>query len=33
VVVGGLCFSLLLTLFVIPVMYMIMSSNKKKNAE
>ena len=32
-VVGGLCFSLLLTLFVIPVMYMIMSSNKKKNAE
>jgi len=33
VVVGGLCFSLLLTLFVIPVMYMIMSSNKKKNSE
>jgi len=33
VVVGGLCFSLLLTLFVIPVMYMVMSSNKKKNAE
>lgn len=30
VVVGGLCFSLLLTLFVIPVMYMVMSSNKKK---
>jgi hydrophobe/amphiphile efflux-1 (HAE1) family protein len=33
VVVGGLCFSLLLTLFVIPVMYMIMSSNKKKFGE
>lgn len=30
VVVGGLLFSLVLTLFVIPVMYILMSSNKKK---
>ena len=29
VVVGGLCFSLLLTLFVIPIMYIVMSSNNK----
>jgi len=32
VVVGGLFFSLMLTLFVIPVMYIVLSSkNKKKN--
>jgi len=30
VVVGGLLFSLILTLFVIPVMYTLMASNKKK---
>ncbi|MHB9054528.1 MAG: efflux RND transporter permease subunit [Paludibacteraceae bacterium] len=30
VVVGGLMFSLILTLFVIPTMYIMMSSNKKK---
>jgi multidrug efflux pump subunit AcrB len=30
VVVGGLLFSLMLTLFVIPVMYILMSSNKSK---
>jgi hydrophobe/amphiphile efflux-1 (HAE1) family protein len=30
VVVGGLCFSLLLTLFVIPIMYIVMSSKSKK---
>lgn len=30
VVVGGLLFSLMLTLFVIPIMYIIMSSNNKK---
>jgi multidrug efflux pump subunit AcrB len=29
VVVGGLFFSLLLTLFIIPVTYIVMSSNKK----
>jgi Cation/multidrug efflux pump len=33
VVVGGLLFSLLLTLFVIPVMYIVMSSNNKKVLE
>jgi multidrug efflux pump subunit AcrB len=32
VVVGGVMFSLLLTLFVIPVMYIIMSGKKKDNA-
>jgi len=31
VVVGGLLFSLVLTLFVIPVMYIVMSSKNKKN--
>ena len=30
VVVCGLLFSLILTLFVIPIMYMVMSSNSKK---
>jgi hydrophobe/amphiphile efflux-1 (HAE1) family protein len=30
VVVGGLCFSLILTLFVIPIMYILMSSKSKK---
>ena len=33
VVVGGLCFSLLLTLFVIPIMYIVMSSKNKTNIE
>jgi hydrophobe/amphiphile efflux-1 (HAE1) family protein len=33
VVVGGLLFSLLLTLFVIPVMYILMSSKNKKALE
>ena len=32
VVVGGIMFSLILTLFVIPAMYSFMSSKKKKNA-
>lgn len=32
VVVGGILFSLLLTLFVIPVMYVIMSGKKGKGA-
>ncbi|MGB4843698.1 MAG: efflux RND transporter permease subunit, partial [Ferruginibacter sp.] len=32
VVVGGVMFSLILTLFVIPAMYSFMSSRKKKNA-
>ena len=32
VVVGGIMFSLILTLFVIPAMYSFMSSRKKKNA-
>jgi len=31
VVVGGLLFSLVLTLFVIPIMYIVMSSKNKKN--
>ena len=30
VVVGGLLFSLILTLFVIPVMYIMMSGNKEQ---
>jgi multidrug efflux pump len=29
--VGGIMFSLLLTLFVIPAMYSYLSSNKKRN--
>ncbi len=33
VVIGGLMFSLMLTLFVIPAMYSFMSRTKKKNAE
>jgi len=33
VVVGGLCFSLLLTLFVIPIMYIVMSSKNKTSIE
>ena len=33
VVVGGLLFALILTLFVIPVMYTLMASNKEKMAE
>jgi multidrug efflux pump len=33
VVIGGLMFSLLLTLFVIPAMYSFMSRTKEKNAE
>lgn len=33
VVIGGLMFSLILTLFVIPAMYSYMSRTKKKNAE
>jgi multidrug efflux pump subunit AcrB len=33
VVVGGLFFALILTLFVIPVMYVLMASNKEKQAE
>lgn len=32
VVVGGIMFSLILTLFVVPAMYSFMSSKKKKNA-
>ncbi len=32
VIVGGLLFSLILTLFVIPVMYIIMAGNKKSQA-
>jgi multidrug efflux pump len=32
VVVGGIMFSLILTLFVIPAMYSFLSSKKKKNA-
>jgi multidrug efflux pump subunit AcrB len=32
VVVGGLLFSLILTLFVIPVMYVLISSNRSKKA-
>lgn len=31
VIVGGICFSLILTLFVIPAMYSYLSSKKKKN--
>jgi multidrug efflux pump len=31
VIVGGISFSLLLTLFVIPAMYTLLSSKKKKN--
>ena len=31
VVVGGLLFSMILTLFVIPVMYVYMSGRKKQN--
>ena len=33
VVVGGLLFALILTLFVIPVMYTLMASNKEKMAD
>jgi len=32
VIVGGIMFSLILTLFVIPAMYSFLSSKKKKNA-
>jgi multidrug efflux pump len=32
VVVGGIMFSLILTLFVIPAMYSFLSTKKKKNA-
>jgi len=32
VIVGGLMFSLILTLFVIPVMYTIMAGNKRSQA-
>ena len=32
VIVGGILFSLLLTLFVVPVMYSYMSTKKKKSA-
>ncbi len=32
VIVGGLLFSLILTLFVIPVMYIILAGNKKSQA-
>ena len=32
VIVGGILFSLILTLFVIPAMYSFLSSKKKKNA-
>ncbi|HNZ72972.1 MAG TPA: efflux RND transporter permease subunit, partial [Prolixibacteraceae bacterium] len=32
VVVGGILFSLLLTLFVIPVMYIVMTSKKPRKA-
>ena len=32
VVVGGIMFSLILTLFVIPAMYSFLSTRKKKNA-
>jgi multidrug efflux pump len=31
VIVGGIIFSLILTLFVIPAMYSYLSSKKKKN--
>jgi Cu/Ag efflux pump CusA len=31
VIVGGIIFSLILTLFVIPAMYSYLSSNKKKS--
>jgi multidrug efflux pump len=30
VIVGGICFSLLLTLFVIPAMYSYLSKTRKK---
>jgi multidrug efflux pump len=33
VIVGGILFSLLLTLFVIPAMYALLSTKKKKNVE
>ena len=32
VIVGGIMFSLILTLFVIPAMYAFLSTKKKKNA-
>jgi multidrug efflux pump len=32
VIVGGIMFSLILTLFVIPAMYSFLSTKKKKNA-
>jgi multidrug efflux pump len=33
VIVGGLLFSLILSLFIIPVMYILMAGNRKKQAE
>jgi multidrug efflux pump len=32
VIIGGILFSLILTLFVIPAMYSFLSSKKKRNA-